>query len=1091
MRRKVGGWVNLSHFYSLISEKKHEALDQEIENILPHHKRQQKSTPERFYGIWTTLENARAFAKKHGIYNALAPLLAFDRVALVNYMGYQYFEYFVCPTVDIAIRILRDTSKYIERVNMDQVFIAYKKYKGNANLQLQRSFYTYYKDIFKRGESTLLGGHWTDREAAAKFTRKHGFYQILKPILAFPFNDPSQQDPYPIDIVQANIMQYWKATSCDDSFYGFPETFKGGLAPKRPSKERRNRVFRFTDLTVEKRFSIETTKGDDAFKRNLTLLRRLSDGAVNATMLISICVLLKSNDLNLGADDPDFLIHNELYQRDKLENVPCETVTTHSSKYLNGKWCSAKDARFLFAQFNLVKKDKETEAKEVDGLSQFLNDERFKSVEDQDEDEVLESNGVKPKQEEDDEFVMIPENDFRKAQNDAKKEAIYYDSKFFENANSSDEEELEAADFNDMEDAQGKVGEDVEEILDDDDEDFVAVKGSRPKRRRFSLANSSDVEGGSVNPKKRKTGGVFISEEEEDDDDGDGDDDFKEDADIEDETNSLFVDSQEGKEPQPDIDERLDELKRKEQTETVILALKALVANFDNNFKKNQKSFRIQKEFDGYFQDLQKFRAISTEIKIRSNLTQTLKKIKNFANNYNRKTEELERNWIDQERNGELPSKDQVIKLSGANPYAKLSANKNNNPNHNNFINHQANGGANAFSRVHRTISPSHPQPPPPQPTWNQAPVGPNPHQYAPFQQQRNYNNFNNGVQQQQFPKQPVIPRYNPQPVPSQPHVQRHYPGNVPYGANNRQFGRPVPPPGQPHVQQQQQAPPPPVVPPAQRPSPTIRQAQISSPTFPAAQLQRSGGSSPNPYIVNPPNGPSSLGKKNSPIQPPPPPPRVGVSPKTAQQPPIQPIARRAPQSSEGYVRSSSTTSGGSSSTGNEKFQNKYRERPTELKDSYVPSAYPNGARRSGATPSTSSSSASPRRVVVVPVSKSPINKNAPRIEYKIDKPLSPPSNFIQMNGEGLDYEDMDIGDYEDMLKSKQDEDEVTQQQNDPLEKYRRIVHFETRTKQDLFKRAKVFFQDDPRVGFSERLHAMMLEGYERRHGIKLNIKKK
>lgn len=1089
MRRKIGGWVNLTAFLPLITSKADELseLEEELDNLPSYHKRSQKTLPDRYYGVWSQLDIARRFAKAHDIYDILEPILAFDRVALVNYMGFRYFEYFVCPTVDIAIRILRDTSsKHIERINMDQLFIALKKLRGDGNLQLQRSFYTYYKNIFRRGESTSLGGHWTDRVAVTKFAKKHGILDILKPILLFPLNDPSKQDAYPIDIVWANTLLYWKSTSCDDSFYGFPPTFKGGMAPKIPTKERRNRIFRYADLTVEKRFSIETIKGGETYRNNFSLLRRLSDGAVNASILISICVLLKSNELNLGKEDPDFLIHNELYQRDKLENVPCETVTVHSSKYLNGKWCSVKDARFLFGQFNLVKseKEKDKEGREVESLRQFLYDERFKHVESfdgKDNEEILEEGDgdrIALKQE-DEEFVLIPENDFKKIQNGAKKEPIYYDSKFFSDEESSEEEALDIADFNEYEHADKGV-----DSPDDDDSNYVEeeerISASRLAKRRRIVKDSSDGEETSSG-KKRKTRFFVPSDDDEDED---GDDEEEEDDEDDDEgyegdegdesendhdDESEYQVEEENQKPsstnsqkdlksQPDIDERLDNLKRQEQAEIVVLSLKALVANFETIWKKNQRSTRVQKEFDGYFQDLQKYRAVTTELKIRANLMQTLKHIKNFANNYNRKVEELERNWKDQELDGELPSKDQVVRaLIYTQNHDKLDTNKSSGHN----VNHPTQS---AYSRVHRTKPPSPIQPKPQPKPWGSVPVGPQATQYAPYN--KSFKIFNNPNGHYSGLSPPIPPTQPNQPAPhtgqynspSLPSNTRFYPGGSISGMNNRQY----PPVRAPQPVQK----PIPGQGPITRASPTIHQAQINTPKVFNGQQPIKG--------VEVTNGRSFTRMNSS---------------NTSQ--PVLPQAVTATQSqvsqgsqmTQGVSPSSSPAFGSRRPGSSGNLSSKYRERVSEGRDSYIPSqtyVKPN------LTTSSTSSSAIPTSA-----SRNVGISNGERLTDRVDEPLSPPSNYMEIiSGEDTDNEDMSIEKYDDMIKEKDERQVEKEKMNDPLDKYRRVVHFETRTKQDLFKRARVIFQEDKRVGFSERLHAMMLEGYERRHGIKLNIKK-
>lgn len=985
-RKKIGGWVNVSLFFPLITASVDD-LEEQLEEVVPHHKRLQKNLPNLYRGIWTTTENARTFARKHGIYDLVEPIVAFDRIALVNYMGVKFYEYFACPTVDDAIRILRDATTNVGRINMDQVFVAYKRLKGpNAHSELVRSFYTYHKDILEKRDPTLCGGHWVNRLDVKKFAKKHGFYVLLRPILDFDGLDPSQSEPYVIDLVQKDLFHYWKPTMCDGTFYEYPESFKGGLAPRKPSGGKKS--FSYLDLTFEKRLVIESTKGGQTFKRNITLLRRKSDGAINATTLVTVCVLVKLNELSLGDEDPDMLIYNELYKRDQLFQYDFEHVTIHGSKYLCGKWCSIKDGRSIFAGFSL-KKDSDLAKK----ISDFLYMPELQRVEaDEDDDETL----AKP---EITELEMIPESDFRKSRNDSR-EAIYYDRKFFEDETSSDEEAIEFADFNDTFNDEKDESEDHGN--DDEDSDFIPPKRNK---RNHAVLDSSDLEEEPIDPRKRRKSKMFVPTDDESESDADKaleeeDEGYsaEEEGEVEDTQNGSSITAElfgspEEKEKAPDIDERLEELERAESRENVISSLKKLVKDISEALRKDQRSKKVQREFKGLFDDLVKYRAIDQEIKLITRLSGILKEIKSIANSYARSVEDLEKNWVSQIADGELPSRDKIKRVSVIDEYGKLKPKKFSPQQQQSAPVPPAPVSNNPFSARHsRAVSPlGQPPPQPPQPQFNYG--------YQRSGPQPFFNNNNNNNNNHQAPSR----GYNPPQPPSQPQQPR-------YGGAQRGYpqSQPLPPPQ-----------------PTMRPSPTMRHQQLNVssgnmyvPPQPQPQPRTtpgSGGSSPN---IHPP-----------------------TQPRGSPQMIIQPRAKTP-------------------NDFNEKKQNKYRERRSnDVSESYVPSRRPPVV----AIP-PSSSSASPLR--------------QPKRSKEVEKrELSPPSNYLQSQGEPKDVVDLTIDDYDELIQEKDKEVKDL----DPLEKYRKLTHFETRTKQDLFKRAKIFWAKDPKVSFGRRLHEMMYEQYKRK----------
>ncbi|CCH44529.1 hypothetical protein BN7_4094 [Wickerhamomyces ciferrii] len=1156
IRKKINSWVNLYSLFPLI-DVKDEYLVEKVEDYPTTHAKTQKTTPPRFYGVYAPLETARAFAEFYGISDMVAPILSFNRVALVTYMGSLFYEYFAASHYDSHIRILRECNENeSERINMDQVFVAYRKHKEkDAIPELERSFHTYFDDILKKGDATLCGGSWVKKDVVKKFTKKHGFFNLLSPIIDFEGNDPSTGSEYAVDIIQRELSSYWKVTSSDDSFYGFPLSFKGGNAPNRPKNNSRN--FPFSQLCAEKRLNVETTKENQSHKRALTLLRRLSDGFVNVSYLVSICVLLKLNDLNLGKEDPDLLIANELYQRDQLEKLPCEKVVTSASKYANGYWCSITVARNLFGTFHIKKENNERRK-----VYEFLYSPDFQRIE-KDTDGTLLSAKSKVEEDSDDDMAPINENDFREMQNN-EKEPIYYDQTFFEdNAPETPEDIIAPANFNDYIDGQKdeSQGEEDDVIFqgdhtiqqDGDEEDDDADLPTSRKRRRHHPNNtafdSSDDENSSSSGKRQKSSGMFVDEEEEEleqlhnptNEEEQGDDD------------SLFGNSQPStgqpeetsneKEQVPPIDQRLSNLEREERIEETSKELKDLAFKINQVLgRKDLNSKRSGLELKGHLELLNKFRAIDDRMLTTTNIKQALNRAKAIANAFARQVDSALKRWNQEVADGQLPGK------PGDPPKRE---------------------NVNNYDR----IRPSKVPPPPPtqpygrRPFANEAPPIPQPTRQGPPPQAYPYGNPPQPRQPQpngppqRFGNRPPVPRpggynygttappppnsyprggpippnpntraypnqYNAQqgaPPPPQPQPQPRFanqpqppPGSVPGQPIHPGHSRPIPPPNygganipppQPNQPNFRGSPPmrnpiPQRHQPAPRVSPNLLRPQPSQPIFiPPASV--SSGTPPIPPPQPIPMG-SPHHQQTSGI----PPPNPGVPPPAASQQQqsnrqntsggaspnlsfLPQVKHNTPTGPPPVGPSSSTPTsdhyqpgpGPNSTIPNP--QSRYRERPPVHGQTYiappgqrpVPSSFSNGYKRTG--PSTSAS----------PKNKQKDASNT--ILKDIQRPLSPPSNYLNLPNEPLDIIDIALQDYKDMVneaKSKTEEEELSRL--DEFNELKKLTHFETRTKQDLFKRAKAFYENEKRrVGFTKRLHAMMSEAYTRRQKLKSKSK--
>jgi hypothetical protein len=609
--------VNITKFLPLISDSSIDKLENEIESFQPRHIfNSQARDGSRLNGTWVPLKIARQFAESHDISQKLAPILSFERIAMTTYSGYDMYETFVHLSVDVSIRVLREVST--GRINMDQIFSVYNKVRGDQALTiLQRSIYFHFKNIRVRGDATMCGGHWMEPNDVAKFARKHGIIQFVKLICGFK-TTPDETELYPMDVFERASRIFWVATVCDADFYGFPSSFKGGLAPKSPpEKNGKNRTeFSYDELVAGKTINIELTKRGEFERHRLLLLRRLSDGWVNCSVLVRICVMIRLTELDLSEDDPDLRIENELHFRDVLERYPYEVIVSPKSKNLNGKWCSAKDALVILSLFKVRQT---TLGKHVEGL---LNSPVFKEldemsdIEDEDDDEELE---------------MVDEKDFLEMRNQIKKKDIYFDPKFFENGTSSDEESLELHGVTDEEDSDS-------DTLMIDPKNVPEEEGHFMRNRTFVLSDSDESDDGVVQTRDVDIIGIASRKKSRSVE--------QEDQHIEVSTagslerhssiDSLFESPQENSESAVNFLDT-DELVKK--IRVISVAIEQLLADV-----RKVRTARVQRLLTENLRKLQYFNAVTSEIKVKSKLNTTLHSL-NALNVGRKEIQNLEERW--------------------------------------------------------------------------------------------------------------------------------------------------------------------------------------------------------------------------------------------------------------------------------------------------------------------------------------------------------------------------------------------------------------------------------------------------------------
>lgn len=345
-RRKVGSWVNVSRFLPLIRGVPKAVLENKLKSYQPRHMIIPADKEAlRLAGTWISLDNAREFAETHGISQKVAPILSFERIAMVSYSNTSFYETFIHMSIDVNIRVLREVSTGM--INMDQVFSVYTKVRSDkAMSHKQRSRYPHHNIT---GDSAICGGRWTTIPDVIKYSIKHAFYSFIQGILGFKTN-PDEGKPEPIDVFERCQRLFWIPTGSDAEFFGYPRSFQGGLAPRAPARNSNDIHKSFYDeLVVEKNLTIELSRSRKPEYQNVALLRRLSDGWVNCTVLVQVCAMI----LDVSTDDPNLRTENELHFRDVLERYPYELVLGPNTKAINGKWCSSRDALSIFNSFKI------------------------------------------------------------------------------------------------------------------------------------------------------------------------------------------------------------------------------------------------------------------------------------------------------------------------------------------------------------------------------------------------------------------------------------------------------------------------------------------------------------------------------------------------------------------------------------------------------------------------------------------------------------------------------------------------------------------------------------------------------------------
>ncbi|ONH66168.1 hypothetical protein BON22_3895 [Cyberlindnera fabianii] len=645
LRKKIGSWVNITKLISLVEGSTRTALEKEVEKMNNvYYLNVQGRLGARFRGWWTTLDNARTFARKYNIEKLMGRILDFERIALVKYMGVEFYEFFAHVTVDINIRILRE--KNTARINMWQLFVVYNKIKGpRANPFVTRNFHNNAKDIVIRGDKTLCGGIWALPPDAKKFAQCHGFLKHVKVIVEFS-GGPEQSHIFPMDVFERTARNHWIATVSDDSFYGFPISFKGGLAPAFPQKRRGKSRTEFSadDLVITKNMHIELTKEGQTTRHSINIVRRLSDGWVNATSIVQICVLIRLSDLDLRKDDPDLATENEMYYRDVLERYVYETVITPKVRRLCGKWISAADGKALLHDLRVMGK------KWGVTLKEFMNDPSLKSVSNDDEDS---DHGDS----DEDELELIPENDFLQQRHIAQQQPSFRDRKYFDEEPPSDEEPFIL---------HGVTDDEEDEVVEVDGDSNSEADGETPEPVVFkrphnlsdvrratvrSVLSSSGGESEDAQPVKRFKGGdseasnttaasqinqLFVGDESDDEVN---------------ESKSKGVDLGDSSKAVPEATDSTtpvrDAKTKAPSLEEVTRRLKSIVAELDELLSDPRTVFKAksQKEIRKWFQELRMFNALTPEIKSRTKLSNLFRTLGSLMNVFQKDIGKLEERW--------------------------------------------------------------------------------------------------------------------------------------------------------------------------------------------------------------------------------------------------------------------------------------------------------------------------------------------------------------------------------------------------------------------------------------------------------------
>lgn len=423
VRKKIGGWINISKFYPLLNQKGFDTkgLDSKLIKNVKRTKKLSVSS-SRYNGLWIPLKDARTFAELYHIKDIANPILDFERIALTSYSGKTFWEYFASTQVDLSIRILRDSKS--NRVNLKQIFTLYDKLKGkDAKAPLQeRNFYSILRssnssNISEKNDPTLCGGFWVDYDIVKQYCKKHKLYKAAKPILNFQ-SSPDQAGSVRLDNLTSNQRRYWRSSASDTEFFGYPKSFSGGKAPSFPEKlkqqpDKKIGCFKVEELVERKKVCSDVTEQHNSVFHSIYLRKRYSDGWINGSTLVKAACILKVKQLDYGKDDPVMVTLNELYYRDVLQTYDCEPVASSRASTLNGLWISGKDARILYKSISI---EENSISKSVED---FLNDSTYENDADEEED--------------DDDIDVLNEDQFNEQTNNSNAESI--------DRNSSDEED--------------------------------------------------------------------------------------------------------------------------------------------------------------------------------------------------------------------------------------------------------------------------------------------------------------------------------------------------------------------------------------------------------------------------------------------------------------------------------------------------------------------------------------------------------------------------------------------------------------------------------------------------------------------------
>ncbi|ODV59953.1 uncharacterized protein ASCRUDRAFT_9142 [Ascoidea rubescens DSM 1968] len=400
-RRKIGSWVNVSRFKSLLTYKKikdfSKTLKIECLNLTKreHHfyTNFDKSLDLYYHGVWLPLPIARKLAFQFEIYDKIAPLLTFNRVATTSYCGIEFYEFFVYTKLDKYIRILRKCSDNF--MNLNQLFDVYENLiSENARKNLRRIFLKNYKNqsgvLYESNDKTLCGGIWIPLEIAKKIANEYHISKFLDPILNLKLYQPNHSNTnqeinnilnqqsethYKISRYEMSFLKHWDIRSRNSkSFNGYPAQFaltpekltkiRGGHIPRTNYSIRKNRVLtlkttnfynKTTKTNIDKAVTMKDVCEIYTFKvpqRKTTQVfyvpRRFSDGYINIQSLINCAVTITILEINLNSGqsksdfDDDIWVENVLYYRDKLNVVDYQTIYIGYSLTNSYETCSSK-----------------------------------------------------------------------------------------------------------------------------------------------------------------------------------------------------------------------------------------------------------------------------------------------------------------------------------------------------------------------------------------------------------------------------------------------------------------------------------------------------------------------------------------------------------------------------------------------------------------------------------------------------------------------------------------------------------------------------------------------------------------------------